>query len=414
MEDAIIRVENIKKKFKMYKDKGYTLKERISSRKRNKYEEKWILNGISFNIRRGEAVGLIGKNGCGKSTTLKLLTRIMYPDSGTVSVKGRVSSLLELGAGFHPDMTGIENIYINASIFGLTKREIDQRLPDIVEFAELGDYISNPVRTYSSGMYMRLAFAVAINVNADVLLIDEILAVGDVNFQTKCFNKLIEIKKRGTTIVLVSHSTEQVERICERSIWLQDGKIQMDGEPRKVHMEYLKYMGESRKESAEQKDNDGQKKANIESRKDADKHDDFNRRGTGEIRVTSVKTLNKERKSQKVFETGEDIIFGVNFKVYKKVENAYYGLSIFQNDGKLCYGTNMRVEGMDKLSIEKDGSFSLHFPNIQLMQGKYYVDICIAVGNDEMIDYCAGVAPFEVFQTNKEVGVFAMPHNWRF
>ena len=208
-----IEVYDVTKKFKVYYDKGRMLKEKVLFWKRNKYDEHWVLNGISFEVKKGEAVGLIGHNGCGKSTTLKILTGIMYPDAGKVELKGRVSSLLELGAGFHPDMSGRENIYINASIFGLSKKEIDSRIHDIIAFSELGDYIDNPVRTYSSGMYMRLAFSVAINVDADILLIDEILAVGDVNFQAKCFNKLIDIKKSGTTIVIVSHSMGQIEEI---------------------------------------------------------------------------------------------------------------------------------------------------------------------------------------------------------
>ena len=181
--------------------------------KRNRYENRQVLNGISFEVKKGEAVGLIGHNGCGKSTTLKLLTKIIYPTSGTVEMRGRVSSLIELGAGFHPDMSGRENIYTNAAIFGLSKREIEERLDTIIEFSELQAFIDNPVRTYSSGMYMRLAFAVAINVNADILLIDEILAVGDANFQAKCFDKLKEIKERGTTIIIVSHALGQIEQI---------------------------------------------------------------------------------------------------------------------------------------------------------------------------------------------------------
>ena len=219
MENEIaIRVDDIYKSFRVYYDKGHSLKERILFKKRNAYEERSVINGMSFQIKKGESVGLIGHNGCGKSTTLKLLTRIIYPDRGLIEMNGRVSSLLELGAGFHPDLSGRENIYINASIFGLSRKEIDKRVDDIIRFSELEEYIENPVRTYSSGMYMRLAFSVAINVDADILLIDEILAVGDVNFQTKCFNKLVDIKKQGTTIVLVSHSAEQIERICERSI----------------------------------------------------------------------------------------------------------------------------------------------------------------------------------------------------
>lgn len=213
--EIAIDVNNITKSFKVFLDKGSQLKERLLFRKRSRYEERKVLRGISFQVRKGEAIGLIGHNGCGKSTTLKLLTRIMYPDSGTITMNGRVSSLIELGAGFHPDMSGRENIYTNAAIFGLTKHEIDARLDKIVEFSELEEFIDNPVRTYSSGMYMRLAFSVAINVDADILLIDEILAVGDANFQAKCFNKLREIKSKGTTIVIVSHSLGQIEQICD-------------------------------------------------------------------------------------------------------------------------------------------------------------------------------------------------------
>ena len=243
-----VEVSNITKKFRLYDDKGYTLKEKALHWGRNRYEYREVLKGISFQIKKGEAVGLIGQNGCGKSTVLKLLTKIMYPDSGTICVRGRVSSLLELGAGFHPDMSGRENIYINASILGLTKKEIDRRIDSIIAFSELEEFIDNPVRTYSSGMYMRLAFSVAVSVDADVLLIDEILAVGDVNFQAKCFRKLMEIKGAGTTIVIVSHSMDQVERICDRSFWIQDGQVKQVGSPFDVHRNYLDAMSMKRKQ----------------------------------------------------------------------------------------------------------------------------------------------------------------------
>lgn len=255
-----IEVRDLTKKFKVYMDKGSQLKERVLFRKRNRYEERWVLNGISFNVRKGEAVGLIGHNGCGKSTTLKLLTKIIYPDSGTVEMNGRVSSLIELGAGFHPDMSGRENIYTNASIFGLSKKEIDARVDEIIAFSELEDYIDNPVRTYSSGMYMRLAFSVAINVDADILLIDEILAVGDAHFQEKCFEKMQEIKKSGTTIVIVSHSLGQIEEICDRSIWIDAGRIRMDGQPKEVHEKYLEYMGVKTAEQKREKIREEQEK----------------------------------------------------------------------------------------------------------------------------------------------------------
>nr|MCR5200312.1 ABC transporter ATP-binding protein [Saccharofermentans sp.] len=247
MEDNVaIRVSNLTKKFKVYYDKGRSLKEVILFRNRNKHEVRTVLNDVSFDIKKGEAVGLIGHNGCGKSTLLKLISGILYPDGGSVEIAGRVSSLLELGAGFHPDMSGRENIYINASIFGLTREEIEARLQSIIDFSELHGFIDNPVRTYSSGMYMRLAFSVAINVDADVLLIDEILAVGDANFQAKCFSKLQEIKEKGTTIVIVSHSLSQIENICDRSIWINEGVIRADGTPLAVHSEYLEFMNEQR------------------------------------------------------------------------------------------------------------------------------------------------------------------------
>lgn len=250
-EEIAIEVKDITKKFKIYYDKGSQLKEKLLFRKRSRYEERLVLKGISFNVKKGEAIGLIGHNGCGKSTTLKLLTKIMYPDSGSIIMNGRVSSLIELGAGFHPDMSGRENIYTNAAIFGLTKKEIDSRLNDIISFSELEQFIDNPVRTYSSGMYMRLAFSVAINVDADILLIDEILGVGDANFQAKCFNKLREIKANGTTIVIVSHSLGQIEQICERSIWIHDGLIRAEGKPKDIDLEYLEFMGQKLQENTE-------------------------------------------------------------------------------------------------------------------------------------------------------------------
>lgn len=255
-KDNAIEVNNITKSFKIYHDRGKSLKEILVTRGRNKSEKRQVLNGISFTVRKGEAIGLIGKNGCGKSTTLKLLTKIIYPDTGSINMAGRVSSLIELGAGFHPDMSGRENIYLNASIFGLTRKEIDKKVDEIIKFSELEEFIENPVRTYSSGMYMRLAFSVAINVEADILLIDEILAVGDVSFQKKCFEKLKEIKDTGVTIVIVSHSLDQIERICDRTIWIESGIIKEEGLPSIVHKNYLNEMEKKRLERI-QKENMG-------------------------------------------------------------------------------------------------------------------------------------------------------------
>jgi len=241
--EVAIEVKNMSKDFILFGDKANTLKERIIRFGKNKREVRNVLNNINLKINKGETVALIGVNGSGKSTLLKLITKIIYPSKGNIKVNGKLSSLLELGAGFHPDFSGRENIYFNASIFGLTKKEIDNRIDKIIEFSELGEFIDTPVRTYSSGMYMRLAFSVAINVDADILLIDEILAVGDQHFQDKCLNKMLELKKQGKTMVFVSHSKESVEFLCDRAVWLSEGKIKMDGKTPDVLEEYIKICG---------------------------------------------------------------------------------------------------------------------------------------------------------------------------
>ena len=239
-EEYSIVVDNVYKTFNVYLDKANTIKEKLLFLfSRNRKEKREVLSGINAKIKKGEVVALIGTNGSGKSTLLKLMTKIIYPNKGRITTNGKLTSLLELGAGFHPDFSGRENIYFNASIFGLTKKEIDERLDNIIEFSELEHFIDNPVRTYSSGMYMRLAFSVAINVDADILLIDEILSVGDEHFQNKCFNKMLELKNEGKTMVFVTHSMDSVKKLCDRTIWLKDGKIKMDGNTNDVVEKYI-------------------------------------------------------------------------------------------------------------------------------------------------------------------------------
>lgn len=242
----MIEVTGVSKKFKRYHDKATTLKERMLLLRSSKADVFWALQDIDLQIKQGETVGLIGHNGSGKSTLLKLITKIIYPTVGTIQTRGRVSSLLELGAGFHPDFTGRENIYINASIFGLSKKEIDRKLNDIIAFSELEGFIDSPIRTYSSGMYIRLAFAVAVHVEPQILLMDEILAVGDANFQKKCIEKIKEFKKQGITIVFVSHNMEDVYQICDRVVWLDHGRIKAIGDTEKIGREYLASMTEAR------------------------------------------------------------------------------------------------------------------------------------------------------------------------
>lgn len=414
--ETVIDVKNITKSFKVYLDKGAQLKERLLFRKRRRYEERKVLRGISFQVKKGEAIGLIGHNGCGKSTTLKLLTRIMYPDSGTITMKGRVSSLIELGAGFHPDMSGRENIYTNAAIFGLTKKEIDARLDEIVSFSELEDFIDNPVRTYSSGMYMRLAFSVAINVDADILLIDEILAVGDANFQTKCFNKLKEIKAQGTTIVIVSHSLGQIEQICDRSIWIHEGLIKAEGAPKEIDLEYLDFMGQKLQESnrkalaessgddSEQNESNSTEEASTEEKK---------RWGNGNARIKNISVYSSDGAKQHVFRTGEQIIFRIDYSVKEKVSDAVFGIGIFNRDGVQCYGTNTRIDKLSEFELTQNGSAEIILREVNLLAGEYLIDIAIETGDGIPVDYYREACKIEMISTAGDVGIVRLAHNWK-
>lgn len=243
-----IEVRNMSKRFKVDYDKAHTLKDKLLFWRTSHVEVHEVLKNINMDIKKGETVALIGTNGSGKSTLLKLMTKIIFPNEGTIETNGKLTSLLELGAGFHQDFTGRENIYFNASIFGLTRKEIDARIQDIIDFSELGEFIDHPVRTYSSGMYMRLAFSVAINVDAEILLIDEILAVGDQHFQDKCYRKLKELKDSDKTIVIVTHSLDVVKDLCDRAVWIYKGELKLDGDPIYVIDEYLKQVALDHKE----------------------------------------------------------------------------------------------------------------------------------------------------------------------
>lgn len=419
--DNIIEVKNVRKKFKIYYDKGRSLKEKVLFQNRNRFETRWVLNGINFSVKKGEAIGLIGQNGCGKSTTLKLLTRIMYPDEGTIDIKGRVSSLLELGAGFHPDMSGRENIYTNASIFGLTRKEIDARMKDIIEFSELEEFLDNPVRTYSSGMYMRLAFSVAINVDADVLLIDEILAVGDVNFQAKCFNKLREIKANGTTIVIVSHSLGQIEQICDRSIWIQDGLINADGTPRTVHPEYMKFMGIKHKNDVIKRDEKNQEEINSEKNnqnKENINDDNINsaenskRFGNGKARIIEITSLDSEGKNRAIFSTGETVAFHIKYKAKETIENSLVGIAFIRNDGVYAYGTNTLIDRVTPYNLSGEGIIKIKFTNLNLLPGIYKLDIALEEGVCNPADFYREAYQIEIYSQIDDLGIFRLEHTW--
>ena len=411
MSENAIEVRNLKKIFKIYPDKSNSIKEKILFFKRNKYEVNQVLDGVSFDIKKGEAVGLIGKNGCGKSTTLKLLNRIMYPTSGTIRVNGRVSSLIELGAGFHPDMSGRENIYTNASIFGLTKKQIDEKLDDIIEFSELGEAVDNPVRTYSSGMYMRLAFSVAINVEADVLLIDEILAVGDVSFVKKCFEKLREIKYSGTTIVIVSHSLQQIEQICDKSIWIEKGHIRQIGNPKEIHLKYLKEMEEERQrlihEAQKNKENDIEDRDSFCGKK-------VIRSGSGEVYFTNVTLKDKEEKLQNVYKSHDFMQVQYDFVNKSDIEEAVFSVRIYKDDNTHCYGTTSDIECNDTIKIKGKNKFIVDFDDLCLLDGNYMIDVDVKDKTGDIVyDSIHDTIRFDVINEDGRTGVCAIRTSWK-
>lgn len=424
VNDIAIDVNNITKSFKVFPDKGSQLKERLLFRKRSRFEERKVLRGISFQVKKGEAIGLIGHNGCGKSTTLKLLTKIMFPDTGTITMSGRVSSLIELGAGFHPDMSGRENIYTNAAIFGLTKKEIDARLKDIISFSELDEFIDNPVRTYSSGMYMRLAFSVAINVDADILLIDEILAVGDANFQAKCFNKLKEIKAHGTTIVIVSHSLGQIEQICDRSIWIHEGLIRAEGEPKEIDLEYLDFMGRKLQETTNKELEEKQSgeaheteetagEESTETEAEAAGNEDPKRWGSGDARIKNIRAYTADGAQQRIFRTGEQIVFRLDYTVKKPVEDAVFGIGIFNREKVQCYGTNTRIDKHEKFRLTRSGSAELVLEDVGLLAGEYLIDFAIETGDGIPVDYYREAYKIEMINSLGDVGIARINHKWK-
>ena len=411
---VVIDVRDVKKKFRIYYDRGNTLKDRILFSARRRHEDRWVLKGISFQVRKGEAVGLIGENGCGKSTTLKMLTKILYPDAGSIEMKGRVSSLIELGAGFHPDLSGRENIYTNASIFGLSRKEIDERIEGIIAFSELGEFIDNPVRTYSSGMYMRLAFAVAINVDADILLIDEILAVGDAAFQAKCFSRMEEIKAKGTTIVIVSHALSQIEQVCERTIWIDQGVIRLEGSPRDVHPHYMSYMASKNAGGAAQEETpSGETGPDAsESTEETDENGNLKRWGSGEARMQKVTVLDENGQEQRYFSPESPITVHVDYTAKQELTNAVIGLAVYGSDGTYVYGTNTLIDTAQPVCLKEKGTIDLKIRNLPVANGAYSIDLALHRPDGFNYDFWRDICRIHIADKAQTPGVIYLPHEW--
>ncbi len=371
-------------------------------------EKVTALDNVSFKVNRGTTFGVIGENGSGKSTLLKVVTGIAKPTSGRVEVKGKVSALIELGAGFHPEITGRENIYINGIMLGLSKKEINDKYEGIVKFAELEDFIDAPVKTYSSGMYMRLGFSIAINVNPDVLLVDEVLAVGDASFVPKCLDRIQDFRRRKKTILFVSHDLSTIEKICDRVAWLKAGQVQTIGEPRRVIDAYLQDVAEKQEGEFEKRQEEAVKEEEYEEGRRE------NRWGKREVEVKKVKMKGLDGKVKHVFSPQEGMLIEIDINAYSLIKDFVFGIGIFNSQGVCCYGTNTFLEGFQPDSIKGKGKVVLRIECLHLVNGTYYLDVAVHKRDGYPYDYHRKLYSFLLSSKYKDDGIYRPKHSWEF
>ncbi len=389
------------------------------------------LRDVSFSVAAGQTYGIIGRNGSGKSTALKVVAGITKPTSGTVTVEGRISALIELGAGFHPEISGRENVYINGIMLGLSKREIARRFDEIVEFAELADFIDAPVKTYSSGMYMRLGFAVAIHVDPDVLLVDEVLAVGDEGFTHKCLDKFGEFRRRGKTILLVTHSLGLVERFCDEVLWLDAGQAQATGDPRRVVGMYVTAVERSeerqlarddqRKREAAETTPAGEVGAEVPAHpvETAEAPQDMfraseGRWGSREIEISGVTLAGADGEPGHVFQSGERVTLAFDVKAAEPITDFVFGIGLFNADGVCIYGTNTDIEQYRPDVVHGEGQVRFTIDALDLVEGTYKLDVAVHKRDGVPYDYHRSLYTFRVKSRQKDVGVYRPPHKWEF
>ncbi len=422
-----IEVVNASKSFILQPDRPRSFQELVVNGfrrgKRRKDEVLWALRDVSFSVKPGETLGLIGSNGSGKSTCLKLLTRILEPTTGAVRVQGRVSALLELGAGFHPDLTGRENVFLHGSVIGLGRREMARRYEDIVAFAELERFIDIPVKFYSSGMYVRLAFATAINVNPDVLLVDEVLAVGDQSFQEKCLARIHEMKALGVTIVFVSHSLDAVRSLCDRAIWLDHGEVREDNLSDVVIGRYLQAGREhdeaaamAEREAERQSQPEPQAATEEETPTDDDPMARYRKRwGSREVEIVEVRFYDREGRDRLLLTTGEPMTIAIRYHAHQRIERPMFGLAIHRNDGLHLCGPNNVFAGFDIPYIEGEGEVRYTVDTLPLLEGGYYVTAAIHdAAGEHAYDHQSLYYPFKVQngQVAERYGAIYMPARW--
>jgi ABC-type polysaccharide/polyol phosphate transport system ATPase subunit len=387
---------------------------------------------VSFTVPAGRTLGVIGRNGSGKSTMLKLVAGITKPTTGSVSVNGRISALIELGAGFHPEISGRENVFINGIMLGLSKREVAKRFDEIVEFAELKDFIDAPVKTYSSGMYMRLGFAVAIHVDPDVLLVDEVLAVGDEGFTHKCLDKFAEFKRRGKTILLVTHALPMVERFCDEALWLDHGDKMGMGDPKRIVGAYVTAVEVSEEEQLAAGDARAQESTAIVSPDEPASavlpdhpiesavapsnmfQAAEGRWGSREVEITDVSLSSGDSERGHVFHSGAPLDIRISMRAPLPIEDFVVGLGLFNAEGVCCYGTNTNLENYRSERLLGDAEVTFRIDSLDLVEGTYKVDVAVHKLDGYPYDYHRLLYTFRVKSRTKDVGIYRPPHQWHF
>jgi ABC-type polysaccharide/polyol phosphate transport system ATPase subunit len=391
----------VSKKFVIDHDRSRTFQEVMVNLLRRKAiaqqaskEQFWALRNVSFDVPLGRTVGIVGDNGSGKSTALKIISGIMRPTSGSMLVNGRVSALLELGAGFHPDLSGRENVFLAGTILGMSQRDMRQRFDEIVAFSELERFIDTPVKHYSSGMYMRLAFSVATSVEPDVLLVDEVLAVGDSSFQKKCFDRIRSFQKAGRTIVIVSHDLASITEICSNAVWLHKGNLKAVGAANQIVSDYLEFTAAGG--------------GSAEEHSPADKLDTEH-----PVRITKVELRGADGKPKIFFQTGEEMVAAIQYVALDSAPQAAFGITIARSDGTYCYATNMRSDGLPGITLREEGEVQISFNPLTLLPGTFFVHAVIFEPlTHTHYDFREHAAMFKVRSDRTDFGVCVLPHGW--
>lgn len=405
-----IEVKDLWKRYFVTQEKRHTLKSSVLSgfRHLRTQQQVWALQGVSFQVEPGRSLGIIGNNGAGKSTLLRLLSGLGRPTKGSIMVTGRVATLLELGTGFHSDLTGRENIYIGGLVAGLTRREIGERIDHIIDFAELESVIDTPLRTYSTGMYMRLAFATSINYDPTLMIVDEALSVGDIRFQKKCIKRLLEMKQKGTTIVMVTHTMEQAQDLCDEVLWLENGKARMYGTALEVLSRYreraftrvVAHPGANCTEGNQEiAPADGQPTETLV--------------GTREIEIRNVRITNEFGTEVDTLSSGDPLHIQVEYFANKRITRPIFMIGVFRDDGLKCYEASTDADSVFIETVEGKGALSLTFSALSLMRGSYWLGISVFNENwDHAFDYRGQMSPFEVVGVAPGTGIFHVPHKW--